>query len=85
MLGAPLGFVILLAATSSVESIVDFARPEAPAAPDGCRDSLKSGGVRFTPWLLRPARMASDTVCEAPEGVAIRQGAEGPEIEGRLG
>jgi hypothetical protein len=77
MFGAPLGFVILLTTTTSVEGIVDFAKPEAPVAPDGCRDSLKSGGVRFTPWQLRPSRMASGTVCEAPEGVAIKRGGAG--------
>jgi hypothetical protein len=77
MLSAALGTVVLLAATSSVEGVVDFAKPEAPAAPDGCRDNLKSDGVRFTPWPLRPSRMASGTVCEAPEGVAIKRGAAG--------
>jgi len=70
-------YVVLLAALATVEGTVDVARPEAPAAPDGCRDSLKTGGVRFTPWALRPSRMASGTVCEAPEGVAIKRGGAG--------
>ena len=70
-------YVVLLAALATVEGTADVARPEAPAAPDGCRDSLKTVGVRFTPWALRPSRMASGTVCEAPEGVAIKRGGAG--------
>jgi hypothetical protein len=71
------GYVVLLAALATVEGTVDFARAEAPPAPDGCRDSLKTGGVLFTPWPLRPSRMASGVVCEAPEGVAIKRGGAG--------
>jgi len=70
-------YVVALAALATVAGDVDVARPEAPAAPDGCRDSLKTGGVRFTPWALRPSRMASGVVCEAPEGVAIKRGGAG--------
>lgn len=70
-------YVVLVAALATAEGTVDFARPEAPPAPDGCRDSLKTGGVRFTPWALRPSRMASGVVCEAPEGVAIKRGGAG--------
>ena len=70
-------YVVLLAAIATVEGTVDIAKAEAPAAPEGCRDNLKTGGVRFTPWPLRPSRMASGTVCEAPEGVAITRGGAG--------
>ena len=71
------GYVVLLASLATVEGTVDIAKAEAPAAPEGCRDNLKTGGVRFTPWPLRPSRMASGVVCEAPEGVAIKRGGAG--------
>jgi hypothetical protein len=52
-------------------------KPAAPAAPDGCRDGLKSNGVRFSPWPLRPSHLSAEILCEAPEGVAIRRGGAG--------
>src|SRR4051812_4439482 len=73
MLGAPLLQVALsvllssAAATEEVDPLTPF-KPAAPAAPQGCRDSLKSDGVRFSPWPLRPSRLANDVICEAPEG-----------------
>ena len=76
MLGA-LVQVVLLAATTTAEGQVDFQKPVAPRAPEGCRDGLKAGGVRFTPWPLRPSRLSNDVVCEAPEGVAITRGGAG--------
>lgn len=69
--------VTVLAATVTVEGNVDFQKPVAPPAPEGCRDSLKADGVRFTPWPLCPSRLASDIMCAAPEGVAITRGAAG--------
>jgi len=77
MLVAHLRQVIVLAGTTTVEGDVDFQKPVAPLAPDGCRDGLKADGVRFAPWPLRPARLAGDIMCEAPEGVAIKRGAAG--------
>jgi hypothetical protein len=70
-------YVVLLASLVAAEGTVDIAKAEAPTAPEGCRDDLKTGGVRFTPWPLRPSRMASGVVCEAPEGVAIKRGGAG--------
>jgi hypothetical protein len=72
-----IAYVVLLASLAATEATVDIAKAEAPTAPEGCRDDLKTGGVRFTPWPLRPSRMASGVVCEAPEGVAIRRGGAG--------
>jgi hypothetical protein len=72
-----IAYVVLLASLGATEATVDIAKAEAPTAPEGCRDDLKTGGVRFTPWPLRPSRMASGVVCEAPEGVAIRRGGAG--------
>jgi hypothetical protein len=77
MLSAQLLQVTVLAATTMVEGQVDFQKPVAPPAPDGCRDGLKASGVRFSPWPLRPSRLAADIMCEAPEGVAIKRGAAG--------
>lgn len=53
------------------------AAPRAPEAPAGCRETLRSTGVRLSPWALRPAPMPSGVVCEAPEGVSLRRGASG--------
>jgi hypothetical protein len=64
-------------ATAEVGAPTPLFRPVAPAAPAGCRDGLRAGGVRFTPWPLRPSRLGGDVVCEAPEGVAIRRGGAG--------
>ena len=77
MLGAHLLQVALLAGTTLAEGQIDFQKPVAPPAPEGCRDELKSNGVRFAPWPLRPSRISSDVVCEAPEGVAIKRGGAG--------
>jgi len=77
MLVAPLLPVALLAATLTAEGEVDFQKPVAPPAPEGCRVNLKADGVRFSPWPLRPSRINKDVVCEAPEGVAIRRGGAG--------
>src|SRR4051794_3456056 len=55
------------AATEEVDTLRPV-KPAAPAAPQGCRDSLTSDGVRFSPRPLRPSRLANDVICEAPEG-----------------
>ena len=81
MVGASLGYLVFVSALATVEGTVDFAKPTAPPAPDGCRETLKTVGVRFTPWALRPSRMASGIVCEAPEGVAIKRGGAGPRFQ----
>ena len=51
--------------------------PKAPEAPAGCRESLKTSGLRHASWPLRPLRLESGVVCEAPEGVAVKRGASG--------
>jgi hypothetical protein len=76
MLGAHL-VLLAGAAMATTDGQVDFQKPVAPPAPDGCRATLKSDGVRFAEWPLRPARLSNDVVCEAPEGVAIKRGAAG--------
>src|SRR4029079_16649134 len=77
MLVAPLLPVALLAATLTAEGEVDFQKPVAPPAPEGCRVNLKADGGRFSTWPLRPSRISNDVVCEAPEGVAIKRGGAG--------
>ena len=74
MVGASLGYAVFFAAIATVEGTVDFSKPTAPPAPDGCRETLKTVGVRFTPWALRPSPMASGTVCEAPRSSAAAPG-----------
>jgi hypothetical protein len=65
-----------LAALAAVE--VDWDAPEkAPDAPAGCRETLRTDSLKFTPWPLRPSELGDGVVCEAPEGVAIRRGATG--------
>ena len=51
--------------------------PRAPPAPDGCRETLRTNGLRIAPWALRPAELQPGVVCEAPEGVFVRRGATG--------
>ena len=49
--------------------------PRAPAAPDGCRETLRRDGLVLAPWPLRSTRLPGGVVCEAPGGVSIRRGA----------
>jgi hypothetical protein len=49
----------------------------APAAPAECRTTLKTQGFKLTPWPLRPTKLPSGVVCEAPEGVSVSRGATG--------
>ena len=51
--------------------------PSAPAAPTGCRETLRRDGLALAAWPLRPTRLPGGVVCEAPEGVSIRRGASG--------
>ncbi len=51
--------------------------PRAPAAPAGCRETLRRDGFALASWPLRPTHLPGGVVCEAPEGVAIRRGASG--------
>jgi hypothetical protein len=55
--------------------------PAAPAAPEGCRETLRRGGLALTAWPLRPTRLQDGVVCEAPEGVAVKRGASGLRYE----
>jgi hypothetical protein len=77
-----LGLLVLMAAVSppSVVNDVDTGAlppPRAPAAPDGCLDTLRADGLRLSPWPLQPTTLQSGVVCEAPAGVAIQRGASG--------
>jgi hypothetical protein len=45
----------------------------APPAPAGCRDSLRAAGFQPKDWPLRPTKLPTGVVCEAPEGVALGQ------------
>src|SRR3954453_11125306 len=49
----------------------------APAAPVGCRETLRSTGFLLAPWPLRPTRLRAGVVCEAPEGVSLQRGPSG--------
>lgn len=49
--------------------------PRAPLPPAGCQESLRTAGLTFSPWPLRPSAMPNGVVCEAPGGVAVRRGA----------
>lgn len=69
VLGVPLLLVAIVAAETQDAALAG--KPIAPAAPAGCREGLRTSGVRFTPWPLRASRMTAEIVCEAPEGVAI--------------
>ena len=78
MLGAPLLLLSLAMAAAQPHEVVPPAfKPAAPAAPEGCREGLKSDGVRFSPWPLRPSHLSAEILCEAPEGVAIKRGGAG--------
>ena len=78
MLGAPLLLLSLAMAAAQPHEVVPPAfKPAAPAAPEGCREGLKSDGVRFSPWPLRPSHLSTEILCEAPEGVAIKRGGAG--------
>jgi hypothetical protein len=76
VLGAPLLLLSLVTAEAQADAAPAF-RPAAPAAPEGCRAELKSHGVQFSPWPLRPSHLSAAIVCEAPEGVAIKRGGAG--------
>ena len=79
MFGGTLWVWILLsgAPAAPMAGVEKLGRPKAPAAPDGCQATLRSDGIRFTPWPLRASAMGGGVVCEAPEGVAIRRGKTG--------
>src|SRR3982751_141260 len=64
---------IALAATAPVA----VAPAVAPAAPVGCRETLRSTGFLLAPWPLRPTRLRAGVVCEAPEGVSLQRGPSG--------
>src|SRR5436190_18477844 len=66
-----------MAAAQPHEVVPPAFKPAAPAAPDGCRESLKADGVRFSQWPLRPSHLSAEILCEAPEGVAIKRGGAG--------
>ena len=69
LLGALLA---VLAGGGIVQSI-----PWAPPAPDGCRETLRGAGLKWIPWPLRPQKLSTGVVCEAPEGISISRGASG--------
>jgi hypothetical protein len=75
LVGASLLLASLLAASDIAEA--PAFKPAAPRAPDGCRDGLKSSGMQFSPWDLRPSHLSVEILCEAPEGVAIKRGGAG--------
>lgn len=54
-----------------------FFTPKAPPAPDGCRDTLRQEGLRFSPWDLRPQSLTPSVLCEAPQGVQVTRGGAG--------
>jgi len=51
--------------------------PVAPAAPEGCFETLRKDGLALSSWPLRATKLAGGVVCEAPGGVSIRRGASG--------
>ena len=67
----------LAAALQAAEGEGAVALPAAPAAPDGCRQTLRASGAKLSPWEVRPVRLQQGVTCEAPEGVAIRRGGAG--------
>ena len=78
MLGAPLLLLSLAMAAAQPHEVLPPAfKPTAPAAPEGCREGLKSDGVRFSRWPLRPSHLSAEILCDAPEGVAIKRGGAG--------
>jgi hypothetical protein len=71
-----LGVIIVAATTGGASPVPPPAEiPAAPASPPGCRDTLRTRGIKHRAWPLRPQRLPSGVTCEAPEGVAITQGA----------
>ena len=70
-----LGALALLVATEPASGPAPF--PRAPAAPEGCLESLRAAHFKLAPWPLRPNALQSGVVCEAPEGVAIKRGGSG--------
>jgi hypothetical protein len=78
--GAALGLVLLGTVPDAPSPPPDQQRPtapKAPAAPDGCRETLRANGLRIAPWTLRPEPLQPGVVCEAPEGVFVSRGASG--------
>lgn len=59
-----------------VEPTPDF-EFRAPEAPENVADRLHQSGVRFAGWPVKPTRLASRVICEAPSGVRILRGASG--------
>jgi hypothetical protein len=51
--------------------------PAAPPAPEGCRETLRAGGLALSRWDPKPSPLQPGVTCEAPEGVAIRRGGRG--------
>jgi hypothetical protein len=69
--------LIVAAAPDGVPSQERPTAPKAPPAPDGCRETLRTNGLRIAPWTLRPEPLPGGIVCEAPEGVFVSRGASG--------
>jgi hypothetical protein len=67
----------LAAALRAAEGADALPLPSAPAAPDGCRETLRASGAKLSPWELRPVRLQQGVTCEAPEGVSVRRGGSG--------
>jgi hypothetical protein len=70
-----------VAAVVAVVAQEPAAIPTAPAAPEGCRATLRQSGLVLSAWPLRPTRLPGGVVCEAPQGVSIRRGASGLRYE----
>src|SRR4029077_5028013 len=67
----------MVAVLGTAEGEVSIAPPAAPAAPDGCQETLRTDGLKLAPWALRPSKLQEGVVGEAPAGVAIRRGGTG--------
>ena len=69
---------VMLAVVGAIEpSSAAPPLPAAPAAPEGCRETLRADGVALSSWEPRPTPLQPGVVCEAPAGVAIRRGGSG--------
>ena len=62
-LALPLLLSAAIATTAGKVDPLQLFKPAAPVPPEGCRESLKSGGVRFSPWPLRPSRIGERRRC----------------------
>ena len=74
---ATLAALAALATTTTDGTLPLRQIPTAPEAPEGCRDTLRTSGVKLANWPLQPARLPQGVVCQAPEGVSIRRGGGG--------